>query len=153
SYAVIRAAAVALGQTKNSTAYDTLIKMIDFPSWRDTIRASGLSGLAALEDKRALELGFKYRTAPNPVPVRVAALSLLGSTGKGDARTFDALNDALKESFSRRNLTLLNSAAEALVMLGDERGLAAFQDLAKKTAGSPQLASAVSSYEARLRAK
>ena len=154
SYAVIKAAAVALGQTKSSAAYDTLTKLIDFPSWRDTIRASGLAGLAALGDPRALELGFKYRTAPNPVPVRAAALNLLGSAGKGDPRTFDALNDALKESFAKRNFTLLNSSAEALVALGDERGLATLQDLAKKTASwSPQVASAVSGYEARLRAK
>src|SRR5437667_433715 len=60
SYAVIRAAASALGQTKSPTAYDALMKIIDAPSWRDTIRASALTGLAALGDKRALDLGFKY---------------------------------------------------------------------------------------------
>src|SRR5712691_7482011 len=51
SYAVIRAAAAALGQTKSPTAYDSLMKLIAAPSWRDTIRASALSGLAALGDK------------------------------------------------------------------------------------------------------
>src|SRR5439155_6851883 len=60
SYSVVRAAAVALGQTKSPAAYDTLVKLIDQPSWRDTIRASALGGLAALGDKRAMELGFKY---------------------------------------------------------------------------------------------
>jgi aminopeptidase N len=153
SYAVIRAAAVALGQTKSSMAYDTLTKLIDFPSWRDTIRASGLNGLAALGDQRALELGFKYQAAPNPQSVRSAALNLLGATGKGDPRTFDTLNDTLKQAFARRNFGLMNSAAEALIALGDERGLAAFQDLGKKPGNSPQLASAFSSYEARLKAK
>ena len=33
--AVIRAAALALGQTQSSTAYDSLIKLIDAPSWRE----------------------------------------------------------------------------------------------------------------------
>src|SRR5438552_5555109 len=59
SYAVIRAAAPALGQTKSPTAYDSLMKIIDAPSWRDTIRASALSGLAALGDKRALDPSLK----------------------------------------------------------------------------------------------
>jgi HEAT repeat protein len=153
SYAVIRAAALALGQTKNPTAYDSLVKLIDLPSWRDTIRASGLAGLAALGDKRALELGFKYQPASNPQAVRNAALTLLGATGKGDPRTFEALSSALKEGFYRRNFGLMNNASEALVALGDERAIGAFQDLAKKATDSPQLASALSSYEAQLRAK
>lgn len=153
SYAVIRAASLALGQTKNPAAYDSLVKLIDLPSWRDTIRASGLAGLAALGDKRALELGFKYQAAANPQGVRNAALALLGATGKGDPRTFDALSNALKEGFYRRNFGLISNASEALVALGDERGIVAFQDLAKKAGDSPQLASALSSYEAQLRAK
>jgi HEAT repeat protein len=153
SYAVIRAAALALGQTKGGGAYETLTRMIDLPSWRDTIRASGLNGLAALGDKRALELGFKYRSAPNPTSVRSAALNLLGATGKDDPRTFDAINESLKQGVERRNFGLINSAAEALVALGDQRGLAAFQEVAKKAADSPQLASAFSSYAAQLRAK
>src|SRR5207244_3944247 len=65
SYAVIRAAALALGQTKSAGAYDSLVKLIDAPSWRDTIRASALSGLAALGDKRALDLGLKYYAVGN----------------------------------------------------------------------------------------
>jgi HEAT repeat protein len=63
---VIRASASALGQTKSAAAYDALVKLLDQPSWRDTIRASGLNGLAALGDKRALELGIKYYVAGNP---------------------------------------------------------------------------------------
>jgi aminopeptidase N len=153
SYAVIKAAALALGQTKNPTAYDSLVKLTELPSWRDTIRASGLAGLAALGDKRALELGFKYQAAPNPQGVRVAALALLAATGKGDPRTFDALNNALRDGFARRNFALVNNASEALVALGDERAIATFQDLGKKAGDWSQVASALSSYEAQLRAK
>ncbi len=55
SYAVIDAAAAALGETKSPAAYDSLLKLINTPSWRDNIRAAGLSGFEALADKRALE--------------------------------------------------------------------------------------------------
>src|SRR6266478_4233553 len=37
SYGVVRAAALALGQTKSPLAYDALVKLISQPSWRDTI--------------------------------------------------------------------------------------------------------------------
>ena len=70
---------------------------MDQPSWRDTIRASGLNGLAALGDKRALELGIKYYVAGNPSGVRSAALSLLGSTGKDDPRVLPILTAVLNE--------------------------------------------------------
>jgi aminopeptidase N len=153
SYAVIRAAAVALGQTKSSVAYDSLTKLIDAPSWRDTIRASGLSGLGALGDKRALELGFKYYAAGNPLAVRIAALNLLGAAGTEDPRTLTTLSSALNEGVERRNFGLMTAAGEALILLGDERALGTFQELTKKAANSPQISETLSAYEARLRAK
>jgi len=153
SYGVIRAAAVALGQTQSAAAYDSLIKLIDAPSWRDTIRASGLSGLAALGDKRALELGFKYYAAPNPSAVRLAALNLLGAAGKEDPRTLTILTAALKEAVERRNFGVITAAAEALVLLGDQRALATFEELTKKSANSPQIVATLSGYQARLRSK
>jgi len=153
SYAVIRAAALALGQTKDANAYDALIRLIDSTSWRDTIRASGLSGLAALGDKRAMELGFKYSAVGNPIGVRAAAITLLGATGKDDPRTYQLISAALTEAVDRRIFNLFASEAEAIVALGDERGLALLQDLGKKPGLSPQLVAALSGYESKLRAK
>jgi aminopeptidase N len=153
SYAVIRAAAVALGQTKSPTAYEALSRLIDEPSWRDTIRASGLNGLAALGDKRALDLGFRFYVAGNPNAVRIAALALLGSTGRDDPRVFPILSTLLTESLERRNFALFTGAGEAIVSLGDERGLAVFQQLSRKAGTPPQVVSAISGFETRLRAK
>jgi aminopeptidase N len=152
SYSVIRATAVALGQTKSSAAYDALTRLIDQPSWRDTIRASGLNGLAALGDKRALDLGFKYAAAGNGADVRAAALALLGNTGHDDPRTFPTLSAALTEGFDNRNFPVLSSAANGLVQLGDERALAAFEELRKKSP-SPQVAATVTNFEQRLKSK
>src|SRR5207302_10551101 len=115
SYAVIRAAALALGQTKDANGYEALIKLIDSNSWRDTIRASGLSGLAALGDKRAMELGFKYFAVGNPTGVRAAAITLLGATGKDDPRTYQLISAALTEAVDRRVFNLFASEAEAIV--------------------------------------
>ena len=89
SYATIRASATALGQTKSSAAYDSLVKLLDTPSWRDTIRASGLAGLAALGDARALDLGIKYHAAPNPAAVRSAALNIIVNTARRSANIWN----------------------------------------------------------------
>ena len=153
SYGVIRAAAVALGQTKSPTAYDSLIKLADVSSWRDTIRASALNGLAALGDKRALELGVKYAAAPNQTAVRSGALAILGAVGRDDPRTIEILSGTLNEAYERRNFGLLSGAAEALVSLGDQRGLAIFEELSRKASSSPQIVSAIAGFETRLRAK
>ena len=153
SYAVIRSAAPALGQTKSPIAYDALAKLLDSSSWRDNIRASGLTGLAALGDKRALESGLKYSAVGNPMAVRAAALGVLGATGKGDPRVLPPLSAALNEALERRSFQLAIAAGEALVTLGDERGLASLDEFAKRAAGSPQLGSLIASYQARLKAK
>src|SRR5262249_58334872 len=107
SYGVIRSAATALGQTRSASAYDALVELVETPSWRDTIMASGLTGLAALADKRAMELGFKYAASPNQTSVRTAALSLLAATAKDDPRTFEILSSALNEAYTRRNFGLM----------------------------------------------
>ena len=153
SYAVIRAAAFAFGETKNPSAYNELTRLIDVPSWRETIRASALSGLEALGDKRALELGFKYSAAGNPNGVRASALGLLGATGKDDPRTFAIITGTFNEGFERRNFALMFGAADALVGLGDERGLAIFEEMSKKAAASQRIVAGLSVFEGRLRAK
>lgn len=153
SYAVIKAAALALGQTKSGGAYDSLLKLIAIPSWRDTIRTSALSGLAALGDKRALELGLKYYAAGNRQALRTAALSVLGATGKDDPRVFPILGAVLTEAADKRNFPLFLGAAEAIVALGDERGLPLFRDLGKKPGTPAQMVSSITGFENRLRAR
>ncbi|MDQ2976252.1 MAG: HEAT repeat domain-containing protein [Acidobacteriota bacterium] len=150
SYAVIAEAARALGQTKSPVAYDALVKLVDTPSWRDNIRAAALTGLAATGDKRALELGFRYVAVGNSQAVRAAALGILGATGKDDPRTFPLLSDMFKQAFARGQFGLIFAAAEALVTLGDQRGLAAFEEVGKQ-AGNPQIQGFLMQFAGRLR--
>jgi aminopeptidase N len=153
SYAVIQAAALALGQTKSDIAYDSLAHLIDVPSWHDNIRASGLNGLAALGDARALDSGLKYYAVGNRTEVRTAAIAVLGSTGRSDPRAFPIVSLALAEAAEKRNSGLFFVAAEAIVALNDERGLAAFEALRLKNGTPPRMVAAIPGYESRLRAK
>jgi aminopeptidase N len=54
SYLVESEAARSLGQTRQPAAFDTLIEILDRPSWADVIRVGALDGLAALRDDRAI---------------------------------------------------------------------------------------------------
>jgi hypothetical protein len=100
-----------------------------------------------------VDLGIKYQSAPNPANVRSAALSLIAAAGKSDPRAFEIIRTALNDAFERRSFGLMTGAAEALVTIGDERGLATFQELRRKAAGFQSLVATISGYEARLRSK
>ena len=151
SYAVIRAAAVALGQTKSTEAYSALTKLLEVPSWRDTIKISALNGLAALGDKRALEMALRYSAKGNTSTVRGAALTVLGAAGKDDPRAFAALSETLREAFIREDLGLSTAAAEGIVALGDARGLTVFEELLKKTEGTARSRALVTRLQESLR--
>jgi aminopeptidase N len=139
SYAVIGEASRALGQTKSADAYTELVKLIDAQSWHDTIKASGLAGLAALGDKRAMELGFKFVAVGNPPAVRAAALSLLSAVGKDDPRTFPLVSDMLKRGFEKGSFSQVRGAVDAFIALRDPRGVEVIEGLGKGQAGSSQL--------------
>jgi aminopeptidase N len=152
SYATIRAAASALGETKAAAAYDALIKLLDAPSWRDQIRASALTGLANLGDKRAFELGARYAAPGNQPQVRAAAITLVGAVGKDDPRAFSILSDALALGVSTLNFQLSNAAGEALVSLGDARGVEVLEEAIKKS-NNQQFKGFIRQFQQRLRQK
>jgi aminopeptidase N len=150
SYATIQAAALALGATKSPIAYDALNKLLEAPSWRDSIRASALKGLTALGDRRALDAGLRYAAPGNRAQVRVAAIGLLGATGKNDARVFPLVSSALNHAVATSNSSMRNAAAEALVGLGDQRGVELFDQVLKKISSQGEQFS-IRQFQKRLR--
>ena len=152
SYAVVGEAARALGQTKSADAYAALVKLIDAESWRDTIKASGLAGLAALGDKQALELGFRFVGVGNQPAVRAAALSLLAAVGKDDPRTFPLVSDVLKRALEKGSFTQVRAGIETLVALRDPRAVDVLEGLGRGQTGSSQLRAVIMQAAQRLRA-
>ncbi|HEV7376157.1 MAG TPA: M1 family aminopeptidase [Pyrinomonadaceae bacterium] len=149
SYATISAAANALGETKSPDAYDALTKLISVPSWHDQIQAYGLSGLARLEDKRALEIGIRYASG-GQTQVRAAALRLLGTAGKGDERAFQIVSKALLGAASRRDFQIAAAAGDSLVKLNDPRGVEILEQ-GVKAANNPQFQGFLRQFQQRLR--
>jgi HEAT repeat protein len=132
SYRVIRVAAEALGQTKSESGYDSLMKLVETSSWRDNIRSSGLAGLAALGDKRSLDVALKYSATGNSAQIRAASINILAAIGKNDPRVFPVISETLLKSASPYNAALFEASARALVELGDQRGLEVFQQAGQK---------------------
>jgi len=151
NYAVISEAARALGQTKSADAYAGLLKLIDAQSWHDDIRASGLTGLAVLGDKRALEVGYKYIALGNQPAVRAAALSLVAAVGKDDPRTIPLVSDQLKQALEKGSFTRVRAAVDALLALRDPRAVDVLEGLGKGQTGNSQLRAFLMQTAQRLR--
>ena len=150
SYATIRAAALALGATKSPAAYDALANLLNVPSWRNNIRASALGGLSALGDRRSLDVALRYAAPGNEMTVRVAAINLLGSVGRDDPRAYPLISGALNYAVATSNGALRSAAAEALVGLGDQRGVELFEQVLKKINSRGEQFS-IRQYQKRLR--
>jgi len=150
SYGVIRAAASALGDTKAPGAYEALTRLLEVASWRDNIKASALSGLRVLQDKRALESAFHYAEKGNLPSVRASALRLLGSLGKDNPKAFTLISETLTKAFEAGDFSLGVASAEALVGLGDPRGLAVLDQIRQSSSSSPQIMEMLTGFRDRL---
>jgi aminopeptidase N len=153
SYSVIDAAAISLGATKDAKAYPALIKLTGTASWRNRIQMAGLRGLAALEDKRALEVALKIAGDKTlPFNVRTVALTIVGSTGKGDPRAFPLIFDAFKTSLANNDFQALFDSVQAIVALADPRGQEAFDMLKVKFKDQSNIIGYVTFFEAQFKA-
>jgi hypothetical protein len=79
-------------------------------------------------------------------------VGLLAAVGKDDPRTYPLISAALTENIERGTAgPLVGAEAEALSIIGDERAVTLFQQLAKKPGLSPQMAAVIARFDARLR--
>ena len=131
SYFVVEQSALALGNSKANDAYALLQKLANTDSWKNRLQVAGLSGLAVLQDKKALDLGIKLGTDKNqPANVRSAALRIVASTGKGNPKAYDLIFTNFKEAVENNGFQSITSGLQSIVKLADPRGQEAF-DLVK----------------------
>jgi aminopeptidase N len=94
SYLVEAEAARALGATRQSSAFETLLDIIDRPSWADVIRAGAIDGLANLRDERAVPHVVARTRYGVPTRGRRAAIVALPKLSS-DRKTRETLEDLL----------------------------------------------------------
>ena len=122
SYLVEADAARALGATRQAIAFDTLLDVLDRPSWADAIRAGAIDGLAALRDDRAIPhvmARTRYGISTRGRRAAIMALPKISS----DRRT----REVLEELLDGTDPYLRVDVVRALVDLGDSKSRAALQ--------------------------
>ncbi|WP_394833237.1 HEAT repeat domain-containing protein [Pendulispora rubella] len=122
SYLVEAEAARALGHTKQPSVYETLLDVLDRPSWADVIRVGAIDGLATLRDDRALpHLMSRTRYGHATRARRAAILALPKVSGDRKAR------EALEELLDDGDPHLRVDVARALADLGDTKARGALR--------------------------
>jgi aminopeptidase N len=122
SYVVEAEAARALGKTRQAAAFDTLIDVMDRPSWADVIAAGAIDGLAALRDDRALAHLFTRTRYGHPSRVRRAAALAIPKLA-ADRRAREHLEDLLDDADPILRLDVVRALGD----LGDVRSRAALR--------------------------
>ncbi len=132
SYLVEADAARALGATRQSEAFDTLVELLDRRSWADAVRSGAADGLAALRDERAvphLSARTVYGHDSNGRRASLLALARLDSSRKTRELCEERLDDV--DPFVRL------AAVRALDLLGDPKARGALsRRLEREDAGN-----------------
>jgi aminopeptidase N len=116
SYAVEAEAARALGATRQQSAFDTLVELLDRDSWSDVVRTGAIEGLAALRDERAVPHLMARTRYGVPTRARRAAIRGLAKLST-DRKTREHLEDLLEDDDPHLRIDV----ALALAELGDTK--------------------------------
>jgi aminopeptidase N len=121
SYLVEAEAARALGGTRQAqVVFDTLIEILDRPSWGDVIRIGALDGLSALRDDRALPHVLsltRYGTKSRGRRAAILALAKLTSERK--------YREAIEDLLDDRDPIVRHDVVRALAEMGEAKSKAA----------------------------
>jgi aminopeptidase N len=120
---VVAEALRSLGRIRAEGAFESLLAALERDSHREIIRRKALSGLAKLNDPRALPLLMEWSRYGRAPKAREAAIELLASTGRGNEETFQHLLALLNDPY----IWARRSALRALGDLGDSRALPSLQ--------------------------
>ncbi len=122
SYLVEADAARALGATRQAVAFETLLDVLDRPSWADAVRAGAIDGLAALRDERAIPhvvARTRYGISTRGRRAAIMALPKIASDRKA--------RETLEELLDGTDPYLRVDVVRALVELGDSKARNALQ--------------------------
>jgi aminopeptidase N len=123
SYLVEAEAARALGRTRQPAAFDTLVDLLERPSWFDVVRVGAIDGLGALRDERAVaHLGARVRYGHSSRVRRASILSLPKIAS--DRRTREMLEQLLEDADPLLRVDVVRALGE----LGDAKARPALRE-------------------------
>lgn len=158
SHPVSYAAATALGLSKSPRAYAALTTLMTRPSWKGENTLSGLNGLQALADPRAIGVAMKVladQSAPRwylATPrwdYRIAAADLLVALG-GAKSAYPLIATRFGKAVAEDDVNDMFSNLLILAKLGDRRADSAMATLRTRFKDDPNALNAVNAYEKQL---
>jgi aminopeptidase N len=123
SYLVEAEAAKALGKTRQSASLESLVDLLERPSWFEVVRAGAIDGLAALRDDRALPHLLARVRYGHPQRARRAAILALPKLA-GDRRTRETLELLLDDTDPILRIDVVRALGE----LGDTKARPALRE-------------------------
>ena len=154
---VINAAAIAIGKTKSSKAYEILMNLEHKHSWKNQNRISALNGLEQLGDQRAADYALnclldnrspRWYLATPVWDYPFAAANTLVSLRKS-AWGFPVLFERFKQSLPENDLNDIFQMVQLIDFLNDARGIKMYELLKQKFANDPHTLESVLNYEKR----
>lgn len=156
---VINFAAIALGRSKSSKAFDALVKLKDKPSWKSQSLISALNGLKELGDPRGVKIALSaladvksprwWLAAPiwdYPIPA-CETLVALGRAHKG----YPIVLERFKKSMAENDYSDIFHNVVLIVTLADPRGHEVFDLLKAKFKDDANTMIAVDQYEVQFK--
>ncbi len=132
SWLVASEAARSLGATRQVSTFDSLVELLDRPSWADVVRSGAADGLASLRDERAIP-HLTVRTAyGHESPGRRACLYALARLD-----TSRKTRELLEERLDDVDVFVRSTAVRGLEVIGDVKARAALAErLGREDAGT-----------------
>ncbi|MCU0468095.1 MAG: hypothetical protein MUF58_05790 [Arcicella sp.] len=152
---VINAAAVALGKTKSSKAFEILMNLENQKSWKNQNRISALNGLQQLGDARATEFVLnciKDNRSPRwylATPVwdyPFAAVNALVALGKAEL-AYPILFERFKKSLEENDINDIFQNLQLIDLLKDKRATEVYELLKTKFKNDTEMLATCSNYE------
>jgi aminopeptidase N len=156
---VVNAAAIALGKTKNSKAFEALVLLKDKPSWKSQSLISCLAGLKELGDPRGSAIAYeairnnrlpRWWLATSVWDYPLAAAETLVALGKADT-AYTIAFERFRQSLTENDRNDIFGNALLIVTLADPRGQEIFGILREKFKEDPNTMVAIENLEVQFK--
>ncbi|HXW83178.1 MAG TPA: M1 family aminopeptidase, partial [Candidatus Binataceae bacterium] len=132
SYFVEAEAALALGRTRDSRAFEQLTRALERDSYREVIRVHALGGMAETRDPRAIDVARGFAAYGKPAQARAAALGTLARMGSIHEPRRTEIIDFLTPLADDRDFVIRSRISGVFEEIGDPRALGPLQRLADR---------------------
>ncbi|MFN0189731.1 MAG: M1 family aminopeptidase [Bacteroidia bacterium] len=152
---VINAAAIALGKTKSTIAFDRLLQLDKWPSWKSQSRISALNGLQQLGDARATEyaltclkdqLSPRWYLATPTWDYPYAAVNTIVALGKSDL-AYPLLKDQLIVALKENDINDIFQLVQLINLLKTKEAIEIYILLKERFKADTFVLESVKNYE------